>query len=122
MSKASVLNGVGGVVTDQVVVRNSMLSTHDAGCEIVVVKERLTSRVRSQRVQSILRLLEAIVICLLRCTVIHARIAGRSLRCITERNESAGINGPERNACAYGGINRSMKLRLIVISIQTETT
>ncbi len=99
VAEAAILDGVGGVVAEDVVVGDGLLRLHNAAVKVVVIEQRLAACVAGQGVQRVLRLLEVGADGAARLRPVYiARVALRALRGVAQRrlgDEPAGIDGPE---------------------------
>ena len=115
---------IAGVVANHVVIRNGLLRLHDAASQIVVVEQSLAAGIAGQGKQRVLRLLEVAGVGLGRAAGVHPGIARRALRRIPQRrlgDQPSCIDRPERNARANGGVDRGMKLGLVIDPVESES-
>ena len=114
---------VAGVVADDVVVGDGFLGLHDAAGQVVVIEKSFAAGVAGESEERVLRLLEVGGVGLGGGAGVHAGIAGRALRSVSQRslgNQAARVDRPERDAGADGGVDGGVKLGLVVDAIQPQ--
>jgi hypothetical protein len=122
-AEVTILRGIGGVVTEDIVVRDRLLGLDDAARQIVVIEERLAASVSGQCIERFLRPLEVSGGGEGSGAGVNAGVTLRTLGCIAQGslgNETARVDRPERNAGLDGGIDRGMKLCLVIDPVQAK--
>ena len=112
------------VVAEDVVTGHRLRSLDDALSQIVVIEQRVATGILRQRVERILRSLEARDRILCELAGKHADAAGRRPRRVAQRrlrHETAGIDRVQRNICANRRVRRRTQLRLVVDAVQPQT-
>ena len=93
--------------------------------EIIVIQESFAPGVPGERIQRVLRLLEVTGISERGGPGVDAGVSRRALGRVAERrlrHQAARVYGPKGNACFDSGVDRGVKLGLVVNAVQSKAT